>query len=63
MRLSGAVFHQDFTDYINRVPGILVRDDNDTVGRTGFTMNGDAQVSGAELEMQANLQSELVLGR
>ena len=62
MRLSGAVFHQDFTDYINRVPGILVRDDNDTVGRTGFTMNGDAQVSGAELEMQANLSQNWSLG-
>ena len=62
MRLSGAVFYSDFTDYINRVGAINVRDDSGKLGRTGFTMNGDAQVSGAELEMQANLNQNWSLG-
>jgi len=62
MRLSGAVFSQDFTDYINRIGGIYVRDDQGAVGRTGFTTNGDAQVTGAELEMQANLSESWSLG-
>lgn len=62
MRLSGAVFYSDFTDYINRVGAINVRDDDGVVGRTGFTINGDAQVSGAELEMQANLNQNWSLG-
>ena len=62
MRLNGAVFFQVFDDYISRVGAINVREPNGDITRTGITTNGDAEVWGAELEMNANLSENWYIG-
>ena len=62
MRLSGAVFFQDFDDYISRVSALNILGSDGDLTRSGITTNGDAEVWGAELEMSANLSENWYLG-
>jgi iron complex outermembrane receptor protein len=62
MRLNGSIFFQDFDDYISRVNAVSVRDINGRIQTTGLTANGDAQVWGAELDMNANLSEYWFVG-
>ncbi|MFK8021516.1 MAG: TonB-dependent receptor [Pseudomonadales bacterium] len=62
MRLSGAVFMQDFDDYISRVSALTIRGLDGALTRSGITTNGDAEVWGAELEMSANLSESWFIG-
>ena len=62
MRLNGAVFFQQYDDYIARIPALNVRDLTGAIKTNGATVNGDAEVWGAELEMDANLTDNWTLG-
>jgi iron complex outermembrane receptor protein len=62
MRLNGSIFFQDFDDYISRVNAVSVRDINGRVQTSGLTTNGDAEVWGAELDMNANLSENWFVG-
>lgn len=62
MRLNGAVFLQQFDDYIARTNALNVRDVTGVIKTTGATVNGDAEVWGFELEMDANLADNWSLG-
>lgn len=62
MRLSGAVFMQDFDDYISRVAALNINGLDGNLTRSGITTNGDAEVWGFELEMNANLSENWYLG-
>jgi iron complex outermembrane receptor protein len=62
MRLNGALFFQDFDDYIARTNTLNILDVQGAITRGGLTYNGDAEVWGAELEMDANLSDNWSLG-
>ncbi len=62
MRLNGAVYYQDIEDYISRVNALSVRDLNGEIATTGATVNGDAEVWGAELDLTAILSQNWYLG-
>ena len=62
MRLNGAVFYQDFDDYITRLTRLSVRDVNGSVNQAGITVNGDAEIHGAELELDTMLTENWHLG-
>jgi iron complex outermembrane receptor protein len=62
MRLNGAVFFQQFDDFISRVDRLSVRDLTGAIRTAGITANGDAEVWGAELEMDAILTENWTLG-
>jgi iron complex outermembrane receptor protein len=62
IRLNGAMFFQQFDDYIARVNGLNVRDLTGAIKTNGITVNGDAEVWGAELEMEAMLSENWSLG-
>ena len=50
-QLSGAVYQQQFKNYIYRSTGVYVRDDVGTVGRAaGLNSNNDATITGAEVD-------------
>jgi len=69
VQLNGAVFYQQFDDYIYRVTGVMadanggvVGDPADDVRYSGITANADATVSGAEVEFTALISEKLTLG-
>jgi iron complex outermembrane receptor protein len=62
MRLNGALFFQQFDDYIARVSSLNIRDLGGVIRTGGVTANGDAEVWGFELEMDANLGDNWSLG-
>ncbi len=62
MNLNGALFYQDIDDYISRTGALNLRDASGQINRGGITTNGDAEVWGAELEMNANLSENWYLG-
>ena len=62
IRFNGALFYQDFDDYISRIAGINVRESDGSIGFTGATVNGDAEVWGAELDATAILSQNWYLG-
>jgi iron complex outermembrane receptor protein len=51
LRFNGAVYHQDFENFIGRFEGVPYVDAVGTVGSGGFTYPGDAKVDGAEIEL------------
>jgi len=58
LQLNGAAFYQEFDGYIKRATGVLIDSDGDGIGdarASGIMFNGDAIVSGAELEATALL--------
>jgi outer membrane receptor protein involved in Fe transport len=58
LQLNGAAFYQEFDGYIKRATGVLIDSDGDGTGdarASGIMFNGDAIVSGAELEATALL--------
>lgn len=62
--LNGAVYYQEFTDYLGFVRGVQVLDDNgdpaDISG--GIVFNGDATLWGTELEGQIRLTESWIAG-
>ncbi|MBT4520795.1 MAG: TonB-dependent receptor [Halieaceae bacterium] len=62
MRLNGAVFYQQFDDYIARTAALSILDLQGAVKQGGLTVNGDAEVWGVELEMEASLSDNWSLG-
>jgi iron complex outermembrane receptor protein len=62
MRLSGAVYYQDFEDYISRLNALNIRGLDGAIETAGITVNGDAEVWGAELELSAILSDNWMLG-
>jgi iron complex outermembrane receptor protein len=62
MRLSGSLYYQDFEDYISRSTLLNIRDLSGEISSAGVTVNGDAEVWGAELELTAMLSDNWFLG-
>ena len=62
MRLNGAAFYQDFDDFITRVTALNVRDTNGAIAQAAITENVDAEISGAELELDVLLTERWHLG-
>jgi iron complex outermembrane recepter protein len=57
--LNGAAFYQEFDDYITRVSRVSISTSNNSVG---ITDNADAEVTGLELDFNAVLTENWVLG-
>jgi iron complex outermembrane receptor protein len=62
VRLNGSLYYQDFDDYISRLGGLNVLGLDGGIETTGITVNGDAEVWGAELELTAILSENWFLG-
>jgi outer membrane receptor protein involved in Fe transport len=65
LQLNGAAFYQEFDGYIKRATGVLIDSDGDGIGdarASGIMFNGDAIVSGAELEATALLSENWTAG-
>jgi iron complex outermembrane receptor protein len=62
MRLNGALFFQQFDDYIARTGALSILDVGGVVRTGGLTVNGDAEVWGFELELDASLADNWSLG-
>jgi iron complex outermembrane receptor protein len=62
MRLNGAVFYQEFDDFITRLTRLNVRQLDDVITQSGITDNADAQISGAELDFDVMLSENWHLG-
>ena len=50
LRLNGSLYYQDFDDYISRRNALSVRGATGNIDITGLTVNGDAEVWGAEMD-------------
>jgi iron complex outermembrane receptor protein len=55
LRLNGAVFHQDYSDYIGRASRILI---SSGANAGGITTNGDALIQGVELDFEYLLSAD-----
>lgn len=68
LRLNGALFYQDYSDYIGRVSRIAInnggipRPDGGPTHETSITTNGDAEVMGVELDFEYLLGANWLLG-
>lgn len=65
VQLNGAAFYQEFDDYIKRQTSVLVDTNGDGTGdarASGIVFNGDAIISGVELEGTALLTENWTLG-
>jgi iron complex outermembrane recepter protein len=62
MRLNGSLYYQDFEDYISRVNALNIRGLDGEISTSGVTVNGDAEVWGAELDLTAILRENWYLG-
>jgi iron complex outermembrane receptor protein len=62
MRLNGSLYYQDFDDYISRLGALNVRGLDGAIETSGLTVNGDAEVWGAELDLTAILSDNWFLG-
>jgi len=62
VRLNGSLYYQDFENYISRQNGVNIRDADGELTISGITVNGDAQVRGAELDLTAMLSDNWYLG-
>jgi iron complex outermembrane receptor protein len=62
VRLNGSLYYQDFEDYIDRRGGLNVRGLDGAIETSGITVNGDAEVWGAELDLTAILSENWYLG-
>jgi iron complex outermembrane receptor protein len=62
MRLNGSLYFQDFEDYISRVNALNIRGLDGEIQTSGITVNGDAEVWGAELDLTAMLSDSWFLG-
>ena len=58
LRFNGAVFHQDFDNFIGRFENVPYIGAGGTVGSGGFTYPGDAKVDGAEIELAYNFTDD-----
>jgi iron complex outermembrane receptor protein len=62
VRLNGAMYFQDFEDYISREGGLSIRGLSGEIETSGVTVNGDAEVWGAELDLTAILSENWYMG-
>lgn len=65
LQLNGAAFYQEFDGYIKRATGVLIDSNGDGSGdarASGIMFNGDAIISGAELEATALLSENWTAG-
>ena len=62
MRVNGSLYYQDFKDYISRINALNIRGLDGEIETSGLTVNGDAEVYGAELDMTAILSDNWQLG-
>ena len=62
LRLNGSLYYQDFEDYIARLNALNVRGESGDIDVTGLTVNGDAEVWGAEMDLTALLSENWYLG-
>ncbi|WP_101759837.1 TonB-dependent receptor [Oceanicoccus sp. KOV_DT_Chl] len=65
LQLNGSVYYQQFDDYINRIAGPLIDenlDGNPDSRASGVMANGDAVISGAEVDFTALLSEALSVG-
>lgn len=62
LRLNGAIFFQDFENFITRNAAVEVIDINGRQALAGFTYNGDAEILGVEFEFDANLSEQWSVG-
>lgn len=62
LRLNGSLYYQDFEDYISRLNALSVRGTDGDIDVTGLTVNGDAEVWGAEMDLTALLSENWYLG-
>jgi iron complex outermembrane receptor protein len=62
VRLSGALYYQDFDDYIARLNALSIRGFDGDIETSGITVNGDAEVWGAETDLTAILGENWLLG-
>lgn len=62
LRLNGSLYYQDFDDYISRRNALSVRGATGNIDITGLTVNGDAEVWGAEMDLTALLSENWYLG-
>jgi iron complex outermembrane receptor protein len=60
--LSGALYYQDFDDYISRLNALSIRGLDGEIESSGITVNGDAEVWGAEMDLTAIPSENWVLG-
>ena len=61
LRLNGSLYYQDFEDYISRLNALSVRGDDGGIDVTGLTVNGNAEVWGAEMDLTALLSENWFL--
>ena len=62
VRLNGSLYYQEFEDYISREGGLNVVGLDGAIETSGITVNGDAEVWGAELDVNAILSENWLLG-
>ena len=62
VRLNGALYYQEFDDYISRLNAVNILDLTGDISTAGITVNGDAEVWGAELDLTALLSENWFLG-
>jgi iron complex outermembrane receptor protein len=62
VRLNGSLYYQDFEDYISRRGGLNIIGLDGEITTSGLTVNGDAEVWGAELDLTAILSDNWYLG-
>ena len=61
LRLSGSLYYQDFEDYISRRNALSIRGESGQIEQSGLTVNGDAEVWGAEVDLTALLSENWYL--
>ncbi len=62
VRLNGSLYYQDFEDYISRKNALNIRGLSGEIETSGITVNGDAEVWGAEMDLTAILSDNWYLG-
>ncbi|MEH6610923.1 MAG: TonB-dependent receptor [Halioglobus sp.] len=62
VRLNGSLYYQDFDNYITRQAALSIENSTGGTSTSGLTVNGDAEVWGAELELSALLSENWYLG-
>jgi iron complex outermembrane recepter protein len=65
LQVNASAYYQEFEDYINRATGVLIDSTGDGSGDTrisGVMFNGDAVISGVDLEVDALLSQNWTIG-
>jgi iron complex outermembrane receptor protein len=61
LRLNGSLYYQDYEDYISRQNAVSIRGESGQIDQSGLTVNGDAEVWGAEMDLTALLSENWYL--